>query len=287
MTVTSLAMVILAAFLHTAWNLLLKRASDRQLVSWWAMFVGAVLFAPFVILAWPLPPAVWPYLLASAVVETAYMMLLSHAYQHGDFSLVYPIARGSAPALLAVWAALFLGDRPGPGGLLGLALLLIGLAVIGAGHWWSRRNAARVGWSGVLLALGVATMISIYSAIDAAGVRLTDPSAYNALMFALTWLAMTPATLVRSGLRPALRVLRRSWRSIVAIGALMLATYALVLEAYAVSTVSYVGAVREISIVLAAAAGWRWLGEGFGRLRMAGALLTFCGVLAIATLGRL
>ncbi|GEM_PF-1940682 len=77
--------------------------------------------------------------------------------------------------------------------------------------------------------------------------------------------------------------LTKQWRVIVSIGVLMLATYMLVLQAYAISTVSYVGAIREISIVLAAMAGWRWLGEGFGRLRMAGAV-TFCGVLAIATL---
>jgi drug/metabolite transporter (DMT)-like permease len=285
MSLTALGLVLTAAVLHTTWNFILKRSDDRQLIGWWAMLAGALMFAPLVVLSWPLPAAIWPYVLASAVVEVAYMLLLGHAYQHGDFSLVYPVARGSAPALLALWSVLFLGERPSAGGILGLALLLGGLCAIGAGHWWAQRRTARVGWAGIALALGVAAMISIYSAIDAAAVRLADPLAYNAIVFGATGLLMTPAVLLRRDARP-LATLRRSWRPILAIGLLMLATYALVLQAYATSTVSYVGAVREIGIVLAAAVGWRWLGERFGRLRAAGAVLTFCGVLAIAALGR-
>jgi drug/metabolite transporter (DMT)-like permease len=283
MSLFALGLVLVAAVLHTSWNMLLKRAPNRQFVSWWAMLVGALIFAPLLVLAWPLPAAIWPYALASAVVEAGYMLLLSHAYQHGDFSLVYPIARGSASALLTLWSFLLLGERPSAGGLLGLGLLIGGLAAIGLGHWWSQRPA-RVGWNGIGLALAVAVTISIYSAIDAAGVRIASPAAYNALVFGLTGVFQAPFMILRYGSRPALESLTRQWRVIVPIGILMLATYMLVLQAYATSTVSYVGAVREISIVLAAMAGWRWLGEGFGRLRMAGALLTFCGVLAIATL---
>lgn len=282
MSALALGMVLMAAVLHTSWNMLLKRSADRQIVSWWAMLVGALIFAPLIILSWPLPAAIWPYAIASAIVEVGYMLLLSHAYQHGDFSLVYPVARGSAPALLTLWSFLFLHERPSIGGLFGLALLICGLAAIGLGHWWSMRPA-RVGWGGIGLALGVAVMISIYSAIDAAGVRIAPPAAYNALVFGLTGLIQAPFMIMRYGTQATLGSLQRQWRTIIVIGVLMLATYMLVLQAYSTSTASYVGAIREISIVLAAIAAWRWLGEGFGRLRMAGVILTFCGVLAIAT----
>ena len=74
--------------------------------------------------------------MVSAVVETAYFFALINAYTLGDFSLVYPVARGTAPALLALWSALFLGERPSAFGLLGLAVLIGGLLVVGSGSWW-------------------------------------------------------------------------------------------------------------------------------------------------------
>lgn len=285
MSPLSLALVLVAAALHTGWNLILKGAPDRQLVGWWAMLVGALAFSPIIALAWPLPGAVWPLLLASAAVEVAYMLLLSHAYQHGDFSLVYPIARGTAPAFLTVWSVLLLGDQMSPGGALGLGILLCGLVLIGVGHWWPQRHTGQIRWAGIGLSIGVALMISIYSAIDAAAVRIADPIAYNALVFAATGLLQAPVMLSRYGGRAAVASLRGSWRRIVPIGVLMLSTYMLVLIAYASTTASYVGAVREISIVLAALVGWRWLGEELGKLRMLGVALTFAGVLAIAMLG--
>lgn len=285
MPILSLTFVLIAAALHTGWNLILKGAADRQLVGWWAMLVGALIFSPIVVVAWPLPSAVWPLLLVSAAVEVAYMLLLSHAYQHGDFSLIYPISRGTAPAFLTLWSVTLLGDRLSPGGAIGLAMLLGGLVLIGVGHWWQQRHTGQIRWAGIGLALGVALMISIYSAIDAAAVRIAQPAAYNALVFAATALLQAPVMLSRYGGRAAVASLRSSWRRIVPIGVLMLATYMLVLIAYASTTASYVGAVREVSIVLAALVGWRWLGEGFGKLRMLGALMTFGGVLTIALLG--
>jgi drug/metabolite transporter (DMT)-like permease len=284
MTPLALTLVLVAACLHTGWNIILKRAENRQFVGWWAMLVGALIFSPLIVMAWPLPVAIWPYLFASAIVEAAYMLLLSKSYEQADFSLVYPIARGTAPALLTLWSILFLGDQLSSGGIVGLALILAGLVTIGVGHWWAQRGQGAIRWSNIGLPVSVALAISIYSAIDAAAVRIANPAAYNALVFVATWLTQAPIMFIRYGTRPAVLTLQNEWRRIVPIGILMLATYMLVLTAYASSTASYVGAVREISIVLAAIVGWRWLGEGFGRLRILGACLTFCGIVAIAIL---
>src|SRR5688572_26405939 len=95
------------------------------------MVVGTACFAPLLAISAPLPSAVWLYILASALVEMVYYLALLRAYTIGDFSQVYPLARGAAPAFLALWAALFLGERPSAGGLAGLALLLIGLLLVG------------------------------------------------------------------------------------------------------------------------------------------------------------
>jgi drug/metabolite transporter (DMT)-like permease len=300
-SLTALALLILAAALHTGWNLLVKRAREKQIFTWWAMIVGTACFAPLLVVSAPLPVAVWPYVLTSALVETIYYLALLRAYSIGDFSLVYPLARGAAPAFLALWAALFLGERPHAGGMAGLALLLVGLLLVGGA---ARRAAQRqrelalsigpagaaarpratllaFAGSGTAAALLVACCISIYSVIDGAAVRIAPPIPYTVVVIGASALMMTPAVLARYGRQAVLAEWRLNWPRIVLVGVLTLVTYALVLQAYALGRVSYAGAVREISVVFAALVGWRWLGEGFGGWRVAGALLNFDGFLVI------
>jgi drug/metabolite transporter (DMT)-like permease len=301
----ALILLVVAAALHTGWNLLVKRAGEKQIFTWWAMVVGTACFAPLLVFSAPLPAQIWPYVLASALVETIYYLALLRAYTIGDFSLVYPLARGAAPAFLALWAALFLGERPHAGGIAGLALLLVGLLLVGgaARRAALRRNsvalalsaggtAAQPRWSlvtfagsGTAAALTVACCISIYSVIDGAAVRIAPPIPYTVAVIGASALMMAPAVLARYGRQAVVAEWRANWSRIVLVGILTLVTYALVLQAYALSRVSYAGAVREISVVFAALVGWRWLGEGFGGWRVTGALLIFTGILVIAILG--
>jgi drug/metabolite transporter (DMT)-like permease len=285
MPLSALALLIVAALLHAGWNLVLKRAGERLVVTWWALVVGAALAAPLLLVRAPLPAEVWPYVLVSAAAEAAYFALLAHAYDQGDFSLVYPVARGAAPLLLALWAVLFLGESPSAGGVAGLLVLALGLAVVGGSGLLVRaapRAASRVS---VALALGVALLISVYSAIDGAAVRRADPLTYTVVVFALSALVELPLVLWRPGWRAVASAWRARWPTIALIGTLTLASYALVLSAYAVAPVSYGGAIRELSIVFGALAGWLWLGERFGALRVAGAAVMVTGIALIALLG--
>jgi drug/metabolite transporter (DMT)-like permease len=285
MSLTALLLVILAAALHTAWNFMVKLVEEKHVFTWWALVVGMLLYFPLLAQGQPIPAHIWPYAIASAVVETAYFMVLIHAYDRGDFSQVYPIARGAAPALLAIWATLFLGESQGLTGLFGLAVLLSGLMIVGGGSWWTRRGSAPVSVGGVGAAFGVALCISIYSVIDGAAVRLMAPAPYTELVFALTAVCITPAVFARYGFRTVAAVWRAHWKGICGVGCLLLLTYMLVLQAYALARVSYVGALREVSVVFAALAGWRWLKEGFGAVRTIGAILIFLGMLVIALAG--
>src|SRR5690348_2282561 len=110
MPLSALGLLLLAAVLHALWNLFVKRAGEKQIFTWWALVVGVVGFSPLIFFGAALPARAWPYILGSAVMEAIYYIALTLAYKLGDFSLVYPLARGAAPALLAVWAALFLGE---------------------------------------------------------------------------------------------------------------------------------------------------------------------------------
>jgi drug/metabolite transporter (DMT)-like permease len=281
----ALALLLAAAALHAGWNLLVKRAGEKQVFTWLALVLGPACFAPFVLAGASFPSFIWPYVIASALLELIYFVALTYAYAVADFSLVYPLARGAAPALLAVWAALFLGERLRLGGLLGLALLILGLIVVGGAAWWSRRDAAAPHLGGVAAALGVACCISLYSAVDGAAVRLTDPLPYIVLVMSLTAILLTPAILARYGARAVVAEWRANWLRIVLVGIATMFAYIFVLQAYRIASVSYAGAIREISVVFGALAGWRWLGEGFGLPRTLGATLIFLGILVIAVVG--
>jgi drug/metabolite transporter (DMT)-like permease len=305
MSLTALSLLVVAAALHTGWNLLVKRAGEKQIFTWWAMVVGTACFAPLLVFSAPLPVAIWPYVLASALVETIYYLALLRAYTIGDFSLIYPLARGAAPAFLALWAALFLGEHPHAGGIAGLALLLVGLLLVGGAARRAalredatalalaaggaaaqpRRGLLAFAGSGTAAALMVACCISVYSVIDGAAVRIAPPIPYTVVVIGASALMMAPAVLLRYGRPAVVAEWRANWAQIVLVGLLTLVTYALVLQAYALGRVSYAGAVREISVVFAALVGWRWLGEGFGGWRVAGALLIFAGMLVIAIAG--
>jgi drug/metabolite transporter (DMT)-like permease len=265
--------------------------------AWLASAVGGLLGLPFILLGDPAPLRSWGFAAVAALIEVVYLTLLSAAYARGDFSAVYPLARGSAPALLAVWAALLLGESPSAAGWLGLVLLLSGLVLIGL----TAANGEGASRQAVVLALGVALTISCYSIVDAAGVRAAPAAApYTAGRFLITAVAMTPvilwrrapmgrgekespphvlspSPLPRFSLSPALRI--------IVIGALSVTAYSLVLAAYAIAPVAYAGAIREVSVVFAAVIGWRWLGESFGPTRLLGSLAIFGGILLIALAG--
>ncbi len=285
MPLNALAFVIIAAVFHATWNFIIKKINAKEVVTWWAIVVGSSLSLPLVLANASMPTTIWPYVLGSALAEALYYLTLIHGYEHADFSLLYPIGRGVAPALIALWSMVFIGERPKPAGITGVILILLGLVVVGTGHAWLERGSIPINKKGIGIALVVAVMISIYSMIDAAAVRMVSPLPYLMLVLGLTGLFIAPVVLLRYGYRATFDQWRTNFPHIGLVALLMPLAYVLVLQAYAIAPVSYVGAIREVSIVLAAVAGWRWLGEDFGKMRTMGAILIFIGILVIALEG--
>src|SRR5512143_2515955 len=124
MPLGAVGLLLVSAALHTTWNLLVKQAGEKYMATWWAMLIGSALFLP-VLLVTGLPArSTWVLLAISALAEAAYFVVLSFAYDDADFSLVYPLARGTAPALIAVWAVIFLREHLTAYGVLGLAIIV-------------------------------------------------------------------------------------------------------------------------------------------------------------------
>jgi len=285
MPLTALGLLLVAAMMHTTWNLLVKRAKEKQVFIWCSLIAGTIIFSPLLLTSPLFLVSTWPYLISSALVEVIYYITLIRAYENGDFSLVYPMARGAAPAFLLIWATFFLGERPRFFGLMGIALLVFGLIIVGGKTWWTLRKTSGFSKSALALALGVACCISIYTAIDGAAVHHVSPLPYTVLVIALAALFITPAVVKRYGNDAIANEWRANWLRITLVGLFTLLAYMLALKAYTIARVSYAGSVREISVVFAAFVGWRWLGESFGAIRLVGAMFIFAGILVIAFAG--
>lgn len=285
MSLIAIGLLLIAAMLHATWNLFVKRAKEKQVMLWLGLIIGVLCYMPLVIANPISVVSIWPFIVSSALLEGLYYILLIRAYEYGDFSLVYPMARGTAPALLFIWAAFFLGEHPRLFGAIGISLLALGLIIVGSSAWWSLRKTAKLSTNGLSIALGVALCISIYTTIDGAAVQRVNPLPYTVIVMGLSVLFITPAILLRYGKAAIVEEWRINWLRIALVGIFSLLSYILALKSYTIIRVSYAGSIREISVVFAAFLGWRLLGEKFGAIRLLGSILIFAGIVVIAIAG--
>jgi drug/metabolite transporter (DMT)-like permease len=218
------------------------------------------------------------------ILEAIYFILLCIAYTSHDFSLVYPIARGAAPALLVLWSAIFLREKLTTGGYIGIAMITSGIIVIGATTLLQNRGE-KPHLRGILTALSVALIISIYTFIDGTAVKSGPALPYGLSMFVMVPFVTTPYLARRYGWKP----FAEAWRShrgyLLLGGVLGLVAYMLALFAYTFAPLSYSGAIREVSAVIGAFLGWRFLKEQMGEIRVIGSIIVFAGVMVIAVFG--
>ncbi|HMH50553.1 MAG TPA: DMT family transporter [Candidatus Acidoferrum sp.] len=280
MSPLALALVLGAAVFHSTWNLALKSEPRRLEASLIALAASVVLSAPVLLVhgLGEVSAGAWALVLLSGAFETAYLLTLTAAYEAGDLSLVYPIARGSAPLVVVPLAALVLGERPSPSGLGGIALIVAGILVTHAELFRSaatagaRRAAAFAALTGV--------MIAGYSLVNKVGVGTVPVLLWAFLVQTLDALLLLLVLRARGRLEWPRAGAPRGRAA--AIGVLMLASYLAVLTALTLAPVSYVVAGREVSIVVSALAGVLLLHERHSSRRIAGAVVIFAGLLVLA-----
>ena len=283
MPTLAIALVLVAAVLHAGWNVLLKTSGDTLTTAMRLQAIGTAILLPIGIGAWlaigspTIPASAIGLALVSGVLEAAYFVLLASAYRRGALSLVYPLARGSAPLLAVAIGILLLGERLAPLALLGVACLLVGIMLV-ARPWQAFQAAGAQHRGAIGFALATGAAIAGYSAVDRLGVRETEPWIYGAILavFASILTATTVIVGRRLGLlapatpRPAsepgagLSRFRGVGRDALA-GVLSLGAYLLILLAYAIAPLATVAPLRESGIVLAAAWGSLKLKEAAGR----------------------
>ncbi|TMC29822.1 MAG: hypothetical protein E6J32_06430 [Chloroflexi bacterium] len=278
MPVAVLPLVLLAAVCHASWNALLKASENPLSLAARAMSLGTLVALPPVAALWlaqgrpGLPLAGWLLALASAGLELGYFITLSIAYQRGELSVVYPIARGTAPLLAVVVGLVLLGERVHLVALAGILFLL-------AGMWAVRRPSSAGSALGPALLTGI--VIAAYTSLDRIGVRLGPPWLYGWLLWFFGAIFLVTFTRLR---RVAENRLTDQFRVSLAVGVLMTSAYFMILFALSIAPLAIVAPLRESAIVLVTAWGiWR-LGERRGAwVRMAGAFAIVGGI-ALLTL---
>jgi uncharacterized membrane protein len=274
-------LIIAAAFIHATWNFLAKRASGHATFTW--LFAGSALHAArrgaHFFSQTRISLVQVGFMAGSAALHTAYFLLLNQGYRVGDLSLVYPLARGTGPLLSTMAAIFFFGERPSTLALTGGLLVVGGVIVL-----TTRPSIPSQGTTH--RAVGYAFLTGTFIA----GYTLWDKQAVSAFLIpplVLDW----GANLGRALLLTPLAL--RQWGTVIiewkthrfeAFGVALLAplSYIFVLMALQFTPVSYVAPAREISILIGAAMGARFLGEGDVRRRLTGAGAMMLGVVALA-----
>ncbi len=284
MPILAIVLLFLSATMHALWNFLLKSADEKYIAMGWQVILSGI-FAFGCILVTGLPPrSMWGFAILSMVLESVYFILLCIAYSDHDFSLVYPIARGAAPVLLVLWSAIFLHEKLTAGGYLGLAMITGGMMVIGA-TTLIQGKGEKPHLRGILTALSVALVISVYTFVDGTAVKNGPALPYGLLMFTMMPFATTPFLTYHHGWDIFGKVWKNNRGYLLLGGVLGLVAYMLALFAYTFAPLSYSGAIREVSAVIGAFLGWRFLKEEMGGVRVVGAAIVFAGVMVIAIFG--
>jgi drug/metabolite transporter (DMT)-like permease len=271
-------LVLLSAVLHATWNAVVKaahadRLTTQSLVIWTSVVAGAAT-VPFV----PAPaPASWPYIALSTAVHTLYYVFLLLAYRDGELSRVYPIARGTAPLLVALFATVLVGETLTLPQAVGVVLVSLGIVSLTFERGLPQGSERRA----IVAALLTGLTITAYSLIDGIGVRLSgSPLGYIAWLFAIEGIPFGLAALLLRG-APSLSAPAADWAKAIAGGLIATLGYGIAIWAMGQAAFAGIVSLRETSVVFGALIGAVFLGERFGPVRYAAAALVASGNLLL------
>ncbi|WP_029031289.1 EamA family transporter [Salinarimonas rosea] len=273
-----LAAILFAAFLHAAWNALVKANVDRFTMMLMIAVVQTAIactIVPFV----PLPAApAWPWLLLTAIPHTTYKVFLARAYDTGELARIYPIMRGLTLALVTGASIGLLGESVPLLGLVGVAVIGAGVVILsapGGGALAGARAAT------LAITLGAAASSAAYTVIDGIGVRLAgEVAAFAAWLFVLDGLGMILFAAATRG-RPAFDAMAPHWRAGLLAGSIAFGCYWIALWALAHAPIALVAALRETSILFALALARLRLAERLDRAKLGGAGAVLAGIVLI------
>lgn len=268
---TATLFALAAAVLHASWNLWVKQSGDRWLALWGQMTAGGILCAIVLLFTgWP-EHLVWWTVIASGLIHVVYVYTLARAYNIGDFSVTYPIARGTGALIAAIGGVLFLSDHLSVITMIGIAIAIGGIMLL----------AGRADNKHVFAALLVSVCIGSYSVIDGHGSRLTGGNLYPLVLFISTGITVSTWGIATGRTHEMALAMRTTWHRFALAGAASVLTYWMVLIAMQKAPVGYVTALRESSVVIVALVGTKYLGEADTKRRVIAAGIVLAGLVVL------
>jgi drug/metabolite transporter (DMT)-like permease len=284
----ALTLILVAALVHVVPHAAIKGSRNRDAFVWWMLVVNALVYS-FLLVVRELPSSVTLWLLigGSAVLETLYLFAISRAYASGALSVVYPLARGSAPLFLLGFSLLVLRERLTVAGACGVVAIAAGVYLINLPSFAEWRTPLRaLALPSPRWALSAGFMTAVYTSVDKVAIRFVDPLLYIYLVLAATLLFYTPLALRTTGWRVMRETLAAAPMRVAVAGTGMPLAYGLVLLAMRMGVpASYAGSVREVSVIVAAVVGVAAFGEQVTWPRLAGACTIAGGIVAVAWRG--
>ena len=269
------------------WNFAARRAAGDFVLFWLAQCTSVMtlcLLTGFVV--WS-DPSIWPpsskalgYGAITGILHGVYYRLLTAAYERGEISLIYPVARGSGVGLTALLAWFVLNEQISTKGTAGIGLVLLGILVLGAAPLLRHGVPSH----GYLLAIGVGVSIAAYSLVDKIGANLVHPIVFM-------WMMQVGATLplwffVRDqSTRQLWTRATQRWRFLLVVGPGAVISYLLILFAYRSGPVSYIVAAREVSVVIGVLLGVLFLKEQLNPPKLIAVLCITAGLVLIRAAG--
>ena len=275
-------LVLIAALSHAIWNFLLKQSENKQIFLWSLRLWSVIIFLPISIYFWPhtsIPLKYWLFWgIGSAFIHSFYAMILTKAYEKSEFTLAYPIARGTGPILVVLFGMAVLKEEVEPITLLGAITIVIGIYIIYSGSIKSGikafKSMVESPWP-----LLVGITIASYTIFDKLAVAFIPPIILNVIEN-IGQVIVLGGSLVNQKKR-ILEEWKKYWFKMALAGGFAGLAYILVLVVLTKVPVSYVSPVRETSIVIGTVLGFVFLKEPFHIYKMIGSIMIFIGVVLI------
>jgi len=286
---------MISCLLHAVWNLLLKQARDKIAFTALYLLASSVIYLPLFL--WQLPDARisvagWACILCTGFLYVGYFAGLAAAYAQGELSVAYPLMRGLGPVLVLVGGVVLMGERPSPAGIGGVLVILLSLIALqrqSSPQETPRSNPALKARSPIAAAIVVGVIYSLYSMVDkmAVGRLQVAPPVYLYLTYAVSSLFILPTVIFSRGAAALKQEWAANGMASVAVGALSVFSYLLVLYAMSLpgAPVSYITPLRTASVLFGMLLGAVVLKEGRLAPKLAIGMVMVCGITLVAWKG--
>jgi drug/metabolite transporter (DMT)-like permease len=271
-------LILLSAFSHVSWNILIKRSQNKILFTRSLTLVGSIILIPITFFLDPLPIAAYPFFAATLIIHVFYKLFLCYMHEQSDLSYAYPIARG-LPSLLILFITPFVFDEELTlKNEIAVLTICFGILLL----VFANQKFKNINFTGLGYAVLVALTIAAYTINDAKGVRISEPIMYITYYFALDGIVFNLAFLIFFRKHKLdLALMKKEMKPIIAAGILSLYSYYPAVYAFSLTKVASVAALRECSILLASMYGVFVLKEKLGIIRIISAILIFVGCIMI------